>query len=54
MVAALQAENAELKAENHRLNLRVKALEQELYGSRIDASVVGSILCARFADHQPY
>jgi transposase len=22
--------------------------------SRIDASVVGSILCARFADHQPY
>ena len=22
--------------------------------SRIDASVIGSILCARFADHQPY
>jgi transposase len=36
MVAVLQAENAELKAENYRLSLRVKALEQELYGSRSD------------------
>lgn len=36
MVEVLQAENAELKAENHRLSLRVKALESELYGSRAD------------------
>jgi len=36
MVAVLQAENEELKAENHRLSLRVKALERELYGSRAD------------------
>jgi transposase len=34
--AALQAENEELKAENKRLELRVKALERELYGSRAD------------------
>jgi len=36
MVEVLQAENAELKAENYRLSLRVKALESELYGSRAD------------------
>jgi len=36
MVAALQSEIEELKAENYRLGLRVKALERELYGSRSD------------------
>lgn len=36
MVPALQSEIEELKAENYRLSLRVKALERELYGSRAD------------------
>lgn len=36
MVSVLTAEIEELKAENKRLDLRVKALEKELYGSRSD------------------
>jgi len=36
MIALLQTENEELKAENKRLELRVKTLEKELYGSRSD------------------
>jgi len=36
MVSLLTAQNEELKAENKRLALRIKALEKELYGSRSD------------------
>ena len=50
MSSLLEVENEELKAEVKRLDLRVKTLEQELYGSRADRRKPGDSNQTTFSD----